>query len=123
MRTTGVWTTFGGEQRQVAGRVDGPTIRLRDRFDPTRLAEHVAAEQLGEVVAVTVRASWRGGEVLVNRLRGDDAVTFLTDDRALAEREGLQGDQYSGWGGIALMQDLSSVEETVTVLRGSEGHA
>lgn len=107
----------------MAGQVDGPTLRLRDRSDPTRLAEHVAAGEVADVVHVSVRASWRGGSVVVNRMRGDDAVLFLTDDKSLAEREGLSGDQYSGWGGVALVDELSSVEETVKVLRGSEGRA
>jgi hypothetical protein len=122
MRTSGTWTTYAGEQRQVAGRVDGPVLRLRDRTDPTRLAEEVPVEDVGEVLQVSVRARWRDGSVVVNRMQGEDHVIFLTDDTALAEREGLAGDHYSGWGGVAHVRDLGSVEETVKVLREAGGH-
>lgn len=107
----------------MAGQVDGPTLRLRDKSDPTRLAEVVGAEEVGDVVHVSVHASWRGGDVVVNRMQGEAAVLFLTSDSALAEREGLSGDQYSGWGGVALVEELSSVMETVKVLRGAQGRA
>ncbi|MGX9902263.1 hypothetical protein ACW0JT_25095 [Arthrobacter sp. SA17] len=123
MRTTGYWTKYAGEERQVAGRTDGPMLQLRDRSDPTRLAEQVEADQVGDVLHVSVRANWRGGKVVVSHLEGDDAVLFLTDDRTLAARERLYGDQYSGWGGVALVRELSSIEEVVKVVRRSEGRA
>ena len=120
MKTTGYWTHYAGEERQVYGRVDGPTLRLCDRSDPTSLAEEVEANQVGDVVRVRVEANWRGGKVMVSQMKGDDAVLFLTDDKALATREGLYGDHYTRWAGVALVRELSSIEETVKLGRQSE---
>ena len=103
------------------GRVDGPTLRLCDRSDPTSLAEEVEANQVGDVVRVRVEANWPGGKVMVSQMKGDDAVLFLTDDKALATREGLYGDHYTRWAGVALVRELSSIEETVKFVRQSEG--
>lgn len=74
MKTTGYWTQYAGEERQVYGRVDGPTLRLCDRSDPTSLAEEVAVNQVGDVVRVRVHANWRGGKVMVSQMKGGDAV-------------------------------------------------
>jgi hypothetical protein len=49
-----------------------------------------------------------------------DSVGFYTHDRALAGREGLSGDQHSGWSGSAAVAELDDVEERVTVLRDPE---
>lgn len=123
MMTTGIWTTYAGELRQVAGKVDGPTLRLRDKSDVSRLAEHVDPGQVGDVVYVSVHARWRGGDIVVARHQGDDTVVFVTSDSALAEREGLYGDWYGGWGGIALVDELSAVEESSRVLRSAGAEA
>ena len=116
MRTTGVWTTYQGEERRVSSRVDVPEIRLADPADSSRLAERVSPDDIGDVLRVTVTARWRGGEVVVSHLQGDDHVLFRTEDAALAEREGLHGDRYSGWGGAAAREELEDVREQVTVL-------
>lgn len=120
MRTTGYWTHYAGEERQVYGRVDGPMLRLRDRSDPTCPAEEVEANQVSDVVRVRVTANWRGGKVLVSQMKGADEVEFHTDDQALATREGLYGDHYTRWVGVALLRELSSIEETVKLVRQSE---
>jgi hypothetical protein len=121
MKTTGYWTHYAGEERQVYGRVHGPTLWLCDRSDPTRRAEEVEANQLGDVIRVRVTANWRGGKILVSQMKGADEVVFHTDDKILATREGLYGDHYTRWGGVALVRELSSIEETVTWVRQAEG--
>ena len=40
------------------------------------------ASQVDDVVRVRVHANWRGGKVMVSQMKGDDAVLFLTDDKA-----------------------------------------
>lgn len=114
MRTTGTYTTYQGSERVVAFR-DDEVARLRAVDDPDRLAEKVPVAELGDIVRVVVSARWRDGEVVVNHLHGPDEVTFLTHDGALAEREGLRGDRYAGWGGIARITELADVREDVTV--------
>jgi hypothetical protein len=103
----------------VVGRVDGPTITLRDEVGtPARV---VPISEVGEIVKVLTTATWREGSViLVGGDRG--TVGFHTNDAELARRESLAGDQYSGWSGVARIDELTDVTETVTVLRrGHEG--
>ena len=113
MRTTGTYTTYQGSERVIAYR-DGDVARLRAVDDPDKLAERVPLAELGDIVRVVVTARWRDGQVVVNGVADAGEITFLTQDKLLAEREGLRGDRYSGWGGKARIDELHDVHEDVT---------
>lgn len=115
-KVSGTFTTVGDERREVVGRVDGETLRLAVRDGGTRRLEEVPASEVGDVVKVVTRATWRGGAVIVADVDGD-TVGFYSDDADLARREGLYGDQYSGWTGTTSLAELSEVQEQVTLLR------
>lgn len=115
-KVSGTFVTVDGERREVVGRVDGETLKLAVRTGGTRRLEEVSAHEVGDVVKVVTRATWRGGSVVVSEVDGD-TVGFYSDDADLARREGLYGDQYSGWTGRTPLAELSEVQEQVTVLR------
>ena len=119
MRPTGTYTTYRGRDRLVAYR-DSEVARLRSIDDPDRLAERVPLRELGDIVRVVVTARWRGGHVVVTGVRVAGQITFVTQDRELAEREALPGDQWSGWGGSARSDELDDVHEDVTRTRAGK---
>jgi hypothetical protein len=65
-----------------------------------------------EVFQVDVLASWHGEPVALSGVRGAMAG-ILTNSNALAEREGLAGDQYGGWHGEVAIAELTDVVERV----------
>lgn len=72
-----------------------------------------AMDDLADLRSVGVRAVWRGGQVAVRSVSGGRAE-LLTNDRALAEREGLFGDFRDGWYAEASADELSDVVERVS---------
>lgn len=70
-------------------------------------------DDLDDLLSVGVRARWRGGDIAVTGVEGDEAG-FVTDDRDLARREGLPGDVRDGWYGAAPVSELSDVTERVS---------
>jgi hypothetical protein len=120
MRASGTWTVHEGRSRRVVGRVDGTTINLLDEVGTP--AQVVPVSEVGEIVKVLTTATWREGSVILGSGEGG-TVGFYTDDAELARRESLAGDQYSGWSGVARVEELTDVTEKVTVLREVEGTA
>lgn len=70
-------------------------------------------DELDDLLSVGVKARWRGGDIAVNAVDGDE-VGFYTNDRGLAEREGLGGDLHDGWFGSAPVTELSDITERVS---------
>ena len=70
-------------------------------------------DRLDDLLSVRTQATWRGGRIAVTDVRGDECG-FVTNDGALAEREGLAGDFHNGWHGAAPVAELSDVSERVT---------
>ena len=69
--------------------------------------------ELDDLLSVAVRARWKGADIAIGGVRGDE-VRFYTWDRDLAEREGLVGDVRDGWGGLAPASELTHVTERVS---------
>lgn len=111
IRPTATYSTYRGETCTVAGPVTGAMTTIRR---PGRSGtERVPTADLGSVERVVTTATWRGGRVYVGRTDGTSHQISTYDD-ALARREGLAGDQHSGWHGSAEPDELSDVEERVT---------
>lgn len=70
-------------------------------------------EELDDFVSVKTFATWRGGQVAISAVSGDECG-FHTNDSTMAEREGLAGDPYNGWHGAARVAELVDVNERVT---------
>lgn len=117
IRGSGKYTTYRGRTWRVSGRTDLPQVRIIDDFGDTTVMETVGAEQVGRIEKVATTAAWRGAHISVGDVLSSGTVGFYTDDRELAEREGLPGDRYSGWRGKAPISELEDVREAVTVLR------
>ncbi len=75
----------------------------------------LALSDVEKVIRVATKATWRGARVATTTI-GPEGVGFFTDDRALAEAEGLHGDFYSGWDGVAPVSELTDVSERVSVI-------
>jgi hypothetical protein len=65
-----------------------------------------------EVYRVDVLASWHGEPVALSGITGESAG-ILTNSNALAEREGLAGDQNGGWHGEVPLAELTDLVEKV----------
>ena len=98
--------------------IDGAELRTRVVGDDYVLVPgedgdvRYEMDQLDDLLSVGVRARWRGGDVVVDKVDGDQ-VGFYSDDRALIEREGLFGDARDGWYGTAPLSELTDVTEIV----------
>lgn len=117
MRASGIWTDYQGRPWRVAGPVDGEKIWLRGDAPPPAPALEVPTDEVGPIVRVSTRATWRGGQVLVGREVEPGVLGFASYDAGLAARESLHGDQHSGWTGLARADELEDVREIVKVLR------
>lgn len=108
MREPGRYAVIGGREERVAAAasdyvlVDGADGRVRHEMD-----------DLDDLLSVRVHARWKGAEIAVGGVQGDDA-RFYTWDRDLAESEGLTGDVRDGWGGLAPLSELTDVTEKVS---------
>jgi hypothetical protein len=106
-REPGRYAVIDGTEVRIAGAakdwvlVDGEGGRRRYEMD-----------DLEDLVSVKVHARWKGAEIAVAGVRGED-VQFYTWDRDLAERDGLVGDVRDGWGGLAPVSELTDVTERV----------
>lgn len=107
-REPGRYAVIGGVEERVAAvakdyvLVDGDDGRVRHEMD-----------DLDDLLSVRVHARWKGADIAVGGVQGDDA-RFYTWDRDLAQREGLTGDVHDGWGGIAPLSELTDVTEKVS---------
>lgn len=117
VRASDIWTVYEGRPRRVVGRVDGETIRLRDDVPPPTTIHEVPVAEVGPIEKVLTEATWRGSRVVVGHALAPGVVAIFVNDAELAARESLHGDQYSGWGAAADVEELSDVTEAVTVLR------
>lgn len=108
IRPSGLYAVVGGEQIQVES-------HGRDfvRLPSTTGSVRTDIDDLEDFVSVATKARWRGGEVAISAVSGEECG-FFTNDRELAEREGLAGDAYNGWHGSAPLSELSDVDERVT---------
>lgn len=70
-------------------------------------------DDLDDLLSVKVRARWQDSDISINAVSGDE-VGFYTNDRNLAERQGLGGDFRNGWFGSAPVSELSEVVEKVS---------
>jgi hypothetical protein len=108
MRSPGLYAVLDGEEIRVAAhgsdfvKVPGPYGLVRHEMD-----------ELDDFLSVRTHATWRGGRIAVNAVSGDECG-FFTDDKGLAQREGLAGDLYNGWRGAAPLAELTDVDEKVT---------
>lgn len=75
------------------------------------LVQHAVAD-LDDLFSVAIFATWRGGRIVLGSVAGDECG-FYTDDRRLVEAEGLPGNPYDGWRGVAPLAELNDVEERV----------
>lgn len=107
-REPGRYAVINGTEERVAAAaedyvlVDGDEGRVRYEMD-----------DLDDLLSVRVHARWKGADIAIGGLQGDD-VRFYTWDRDLAEREGLVGDVHDGWGGVAPVSELTDVTEKVS---------
>jgi hypothetical protein len=108
IRPTGLYAVVGGEQVQVESH-GRDFVRLPSPSGPVR----TEMADLDDFLSVKTKARWRGGEVAISAVSGDECG-FFTNDSALAEREGLAGDSYNGWHGSAPVSELTDVDERVT---------
>ncbi len=108
IRPSGLYAVVDGDEVHVAshGRdyvtIAGPSGPVRHEMD-----------DLDDFRSVRTTATWRGGEISVSAVSGDECG-FFTNDQGLAEREGLAGDFYNGWHGAASSAELTDVNEKVT---------
>jgi hypothetical protein len=65
-----------------------------------------------QIFDVIVSARWDGEPVDVAGVHGS-MVGIRTNSSALAERQGLAGDQYGGWHGETSADELTDIEEQV----------
>lgn len=88
--------------------------------DPGTGPQHRSLTELDDLLKVVTTAEWHGEEVVVN---GVDSTTagFYTSSRRLAEDQGLSGDQYGGWTGVAPIEELSNVQERVVSVHPGRG--
>lgn len=98
--------------------IDGVEHRVTAAYDHVLLpsgdgAVRYEMDQLDDLLSVGVRARWRGAEIAIGGVQGDE-VRFYTWDRDLAESEGLVGDVRDGWGGIAPSSELTDITERVS---------
>lgn len=108
IRPPGHYAVIDGVERPVTASAydyvmvagdDGPVRREMDDLD--------------DLLSIGVKAHWRGGEIAINAVNGDE-VGFYTNDRDLAEREGLGGSFRDGWYGAAPVAELTDVTERVS---------
>lgn len=108
IRPSGLYAVLRGEEIHVHshGRdyvtLPAPSGPVRHELD-----------ELDDFVSIKTFATWRGGQVAISAVSGDECG-FFTNDQALAEREGLAGDTYNGWHGSAALSELTDVDERVT---------
>lgn len=98
--------------------IDGVEHRVTAGYDYVLLpsadgAVRYEMDQLDDLLSVGVRARWRGADIAIGGVQGDE-VRFYTWDRALAESERLVGDVRDGWGGIAPSSELTDITERVS---------
>ena len=107
MRASGQYAVVGGRELAVIGRG-----RHEVTVDPGTGPQRLPLTDLDDLLKVVTTAKWHGEEVVVS---GVDATTagFYTSSRRLAEGQGLPGDQYGGWTGVAPIEELSNVQERV----------
>ena len=107
-REPGRYAVIDGAEVRVAAAakdyvlVDGDDGRVRYEID-----------DLDDLLSVKVHARWKGADIAIGGLQGDEA-RFYTWDSDLAESEGLVGDTHDGWGGIAPVSELTDVTEKVS---------
>jgi hypothetical protein len=107
-REPGRYAVIDGTEQRVSAAakdhvlVDGENGRVRYEMD-----------ELDDLLSVSVHARWKGADIAIGGVQGDDA-RFYTWDRGLAESEGLAGDVRDGWGGIAPVSELTDVTERVS---------
>ena len=73
----------------------------------------VEMSDIDDLLSVSTLATWRGAEIAVSTVAGDECG-FYTNSSDLAEAEGLHGDTYNGWTGVARLDELSDVRERST---------
>ena len=73
----------------------------------------VEMSDLDDLLSVGTRATWRGAEIAIGTVEGEECG-FYTNSGDLAEAEGLHGDFYNGWTGVARLDELSDVRERST---------
>lgn len=108
IREPGRYARVDGHDLRVTG-IDGDDVWVEE--DGVRRPIDRRAVDF-EVYKVDVLASWHGEPVALNGIRGAMAG-ILTTSKALAEREGLAGDQYGGWHGEVALDELTDVVERV----------
>lgn len=117
MRGTGSYVVING--KPVTAHLSREGIRAIDKEDGNRFGPVLSRHEYERVEDVVVTASWRGGRVTVDRLSDDPAggrlAEIWTEDRALAQREGMDGEQYSGWRSKVAVTELTDVHERVKV--------
>ncbi len=107
-REPGRYAVIDGTEKRVSAAakdhvlVDGENGRVRYEMD-----------ELDDLLSVSVHARWKGADIAIGGVQGDDA-RFYTWDRDLAASEGLAGDVRDGWGGIAPVSELTDVTERVS---------
>ena len=108
IRPSGLYAVVNGETTQVE-------LHARDyvRLAGPRGSIRLEMDELDDFLSIKTFATWRGGQVAVSAVSGDECG-FFTNDQALAEREGLAGDTYNGWHGSAALSELTDVDERVT---------
>lgn len=108
IRASGLYAVLAGETLPIElhgsdyVKLAGPHGMVRHEMD-----------ELDDFLSVKTFATWRGGKVAVSAVSGEECG-FVTNDGALAEREGLAGDTYNGWHGSAPLLELTDVDERVT---------
>ena len=108
IREPGRYARVDGHDLPVTA-IDGDEVWVEE--DGVRRAIDRSTVDL-EVYKVDVLASWHGEPVALSGVRGAMAG-ILTTSNALAEREGLAGDQYGGWHGEVAIGELTDVVERV----------
>lgn len=107
MRPPGHYAVIDGVEQRVTAGYDHVLVPGEDG------PERYEMDDLDDLLSVKVRARWQGADIAIGGVDGDE-VDFYTDDRDLAEREGLAGDVRDGWRGVAPLSELTDVAERVS---------
>lgn len=132
MRESGPYATYRGKTCRVYS-VGDTTVNLPcdlARLEAGEFPDEIAREpgrdprwvkvptrSLDRFENVLVRATWRGQEVSVEKLLDPDHVAVrFGGSPAFARENGLEGDQYMGWGGTVAVDELTDVTEDIREL-------